>query len=440
MKKVSITTLGCKVNQFESAAFKSGFEDAGYRIQTSAEKADIVVINTCAVTVNAAAQSRKAVRQAVRANPEARIVITGCFAEIGSAELSLDKELQGKKYSIIGNSHKDALVKNTLGIIEPEQILLGTIGDAKKICKLPVKRFGDRSRAYLRIQDGCESFCTYCIVPYTRGPSRSLPQTEVIEQAKIFTAAGHREIVLTGIHLGLYGKDLRPEESFVSLLDELSMVTPKVSYRISSLEPLEITDSLLSLIRNRDNIQPHLHIPLQSGNDEILSRMNRRYTTSQFREVIEKFNKCLPNGALGIDILAGFPGETEQHFNNSLNFLESLNFTYLHVFPYSKRPGTVAAKFADQISKKTKKFRVAALRKLSEHKKNIFYKSQIGQTHSVVVEGKRCKNGLLKGFTSNYIAVKFAGSDSFYNTITTVKLLSCETGYVLAERKVDNEN
>lgn len=440
MKKAFITTLGCKVNQFESAAFKSGFEDAGYRIQTSGEKADIVVINTCAVTVNASAQSRQAIRKAVKANPGARIVITGCFAEIDAEELSREKELQGRKYSIIGNSKKDNLVHNSLSAIESEQILLGTIDKAKEICKLPMRRFGDRSRAYLRIQDGCESFCSYCIVPYTRGPSRSLPRMEVIEQAKIFGAEGHREIVLTGIHLGLYGRDLSPAENFVSLLDELSMITPQISYRISSLEPLEITDTLLSLIKNRHNIQPHLHIPLQSGNDKILARMNRRYTTAEFRAVIEKFNKFLPNGALGIDILAGFPGETELHFNSSLKFLESLDFTYLHVFPYSKRPGTVAAKFSDQISKKTKKFRVATLRELSEHKKTIFYENQIGQCYPVIVEGSRCKDGFLKGFTSNYIAVRFSGPDSLLSTVTRVKLLSCTGRYMLAERTENNEN
>jgi len=441
MSKVQITTLGCKVNQFESAAFKSGFEDAGYRIQASGEKADVVVINTCAVTVNASAQSRQAVRQAVRANPDAHIVITGCYAEIGAEELSQDKELKNRNYSIVGNSKKDGLVQNVLrNKNEAEQIFLGNIGAAKNICRLPVRRFGDRSRAYLRIQDGCENYCTYCIVPYTRGPSRSLPRLEVIEQAKIFGEEGHREIVLTGIHLGLYGRDLNPQENFVSLLDELSLVTPEISYRISSLEPLEITDALLSLIKIRDNIQPHLHIPLQSGNDEILARMNRKYTTAEFRQVIEKFNKTLPDGALGIDILAGFPGETEQHFNSGLNFLESLHFTYLHVFPYSKRPGTIAAKFSEQISKKTKKSRAATLRKLSTRKKSTFYNSQIGKIYPVIVEGKRCKNGLLKGFTSNYIAVKFAGPDSLLNAIIDVKLLSHTEEFVLAEIKEDNED
>jgi threonylcarbamoyladenosine tRNA methylthiotransferase MtaB len=441
MKKVFISTLGCKVNQYESAAFKTRFEEAGHTIVASGENADIVVINTCAVTANAGAQSRQAVRHSVRANPEARIIITGCFTEIGEKELSSEKELLGREYSIVGNSKKDRLVANALeNEAEFKQILLGSIEDAKEICRLPVRKFGDRSRAYLRIQDGCESYCTYCIVPYTRGASRSLPRSEVIEQAMAFTAEGHREIVLTGIHLGLYGSDLCGNENLESLLDTVSKATPQTSYRISSLEPTEITDTLLELIRDSNNIQPHLHIPLQSGDDHILSRMNRKYTTSEFRSIVNKCRHNLPDCALGIDVLAGFPGETANHFANTLNFLESLDFTYLHVFPYSIRPGTAAATFSDQISKSMKNSRVATLRELSNRKKGIFYTSQIGKTYPAFIEGKRCEDGYLKGFTSNYVAVRFDGPDSLLNDTTRVKLLSPAEGYIWSQREESNES
>jgi len=441
MKKVFIVTLGCKVNQYESASFKTSFEDSGCVVVSSSKKADIIVINSCAVTANAGAKSRQVLRHSVRTNPEAHIVITGCFAEIGAKELSREKILEDCKYTIIGNSKKDTLVQNTLADKGgSEQLILGSIQDAEKICRLPVRRFGDRSRAYLRIQDGCESFCTYCIVPYTRGPSRSLAPTEVMEQAKIFATEGHREIVLTGIHLGLYGRDLGNGENFVSLLDDLSAATPDISYRISSLEPIEITDPLLSLMKSRENIQPHLHIPLQSGNDEILVRMNRKYNIAEFREIVDKSRQSLPDAALGIDILAGFPGETDDHFQKSLQFLESLDFTYLHVFPYSVRPGTTAAGFSDQVSKKTKNIRVSILRKLSERKRIGFYESQIGRKHPVLVEGHRASNGLLKGFTSNYIAVNFKGPDSLLNTTTHATLLSLKERYVLAEREENNES
>ena len=434
MKKIFIATLGCKVNQFESASFKTGFEQRGMSIVTASKEADVIVVNTCAVTAGAGAQSRRTIRQALRGNPTAKIIITGCYAEIAARELAAAKELQDREYSLIGNSKKDDLVA---GVINGEsaagEIIMGAIDSAQEICRLPVRRFGQRARAYLRIQDGCESFCTYCIVPYTRGPSRSLPVAEVIEQAKIFAAEGHKEIVLTGIHLGNYGKDLNDSKDLISLLDQLTHAVPDVAYRISSLEPLEISESLLSLMRERKNIQPHLHIPLQSGNDEILRKMNRRYTLNQFEHVIDLCRKYLPDAALGVDILAGFPGETEAQFISAEKFLRSLSFSYLHVFPYSIRPGTVAASFKGHVSKKIKDLRVAGLRLLSDEKKRAFYQSQLGRIRPVLVEGCRTGNGLLKGFTDNYIAVHFAGSDRLLNSTCLVRLTLQKDDWVIGE-------
>ncbi len=435
MKKVSITTLGCKVNQYESAAFKTGFAKCGMAVVPRTEEADMVVINTCAVTASAGAQSRQTIRQALRRNPKAKIVITGCYAEIAAKELSAEKELQGRSYSLIGNNQKEHLVADAISKeADSHKLIMGAITDAGEICRLPVNRFGERSRAFLKVQDGCESFCTYCIVPYTRGPSRSLPIKEVIEQAKIFSQEGHKEIVLTGIHLGYYGKDLPDGHNLVSLLDQVTTATPKISYRISSLEPLEIDEPLLSLMKQRDNIQPHLHIPLQSGHDETLVRMNRRYTVDQFREVINLCHKRLPDLSIGIDILAGFPGETDAQFAAGKKFLKSLDFAYLHVFPYSIRPGTAAAGFKDQIPKQIKETRVAELRRLSDDKKNQFYQSQLGQTRPVLVEGSRDKEGMLKGFTDNYVAVRFEGPDSLLNSISPVRLLFLEDNSVTGER------
>jgi threonylcarbamoyladenosine tRNA methylthiotransferase MtaB len=405
------------------------------------EEADLIVVNTCAVTAGAGAQSRQTIRQALRHNPSAEIIITGCYAEIGAKELSEEKALRGRAYSLIGNSRKDRLVATALTHeAGAAQILLGKIGEAREICRLPVRRFGERSRAYLRVQDGCESFCTYCIVPYTRGPSRSLPVHEVVEQARIFTGEGHKEIVLTGIHLGYYGKDLAGNDDLLSLLDQLTLATPETSYRISSLEPLEITEALLSLMGERKNIQPHLHIPLQSGSDEILARMNRRYTVDQFRQVVDLCHQRLPDAAIGIDILAGFPGETEAHFTAAKDFLKSLFFSYLHVFPYSIRPGTVAAGFKEHVPKTIKDQRVAELRAISDAKKNDFYRSQLRQIRPVLVEGRRDGDGLLKGFTDNYIAVRFAGPDSLLNSVTPVRLLQLTDNNVIGERADHHEN
>lgn len=441
MKRVLITTLGCKVNQYESAAFKAGFEAHGLSIVSRNEPADIVVVNTCAVTAKAGSQSRQMIRQGLRQNPLARIIITGCYAELAAAELSKEATLQGRSYSIIGNSKKDDLVASAITANDAGgEMILGAISEAKEICRLPLRRFGERARAYLRIQDGCESFCSYCIVPYTRGPSRSLPIEEVVEQAKIFAGEGHREIVLTGIHLGHYGKDLSRKDDFVTLLDRLSNATPDTSYRISSLEPLEISEQLLMLMEERSNIQPHLHIPLQSGHDDILSRMNRRYTTKQFRQVIDFCTKRLPDAAIGIDILAGFPGESEQHFREAITFLNSIYFTYLHVFPYSRRPGTKAAEFSDQIDKQVKDERVAELRQLSDTRKQQFYTNQLDQIRPVIVEGKRNKDGLLKGFTDNYVTVCFQGPDSLLDQVTRVRLLSLMNDTVFGENTEHHES
>jgi len=435
MKTVRIITLGCKVNQYESAAFKTGFADAGLKIAARGDAADIVVINTCAVTGSAGAQSRRAIHQALRTYPGAKVVICGCYAELAAAELASDKNLLGRNFILIGNSTKDQLVGSVLSDATiGGQTLLGRIADAKEICRLPVRRFGDRVRAYLRIQDGCESFCTYCIVPYTRGPSRSLAPAEVIDQARIFADEGHREIVLTAIHLGNYGKDLPEAPSLVTLLDQLTRATPNVAYRLSSLEPLEIDTSLLSLMRNRpDNIQPHLHIPLQSGDNEILHRMNRRYTVEQFRRVIELCRTSLPDAAIGVDILVGFPGETPSHFQAMHSFLQSLDITYLHVFPYSIRPDTKAAAFPDQVAKSIKEERVAILRKLSDDKRVAFHRCQLGRTWPVLVEGRRDGDGMLKGFTANYIPVSFNGPDRLVQQVVPVKLVELQENSVLGE-------
>ncbi len=437
MQRVLITTLGCKVNQYESAAFRTAFDLAGCKIVKSGDSADIVVINTCAVTTKAGAQSRQAVRKAIRSNPEARIVITGCYAEIAATQLGAMDDLVGRQYTIIGNSKKDELVGMAISE-NMQQLLLGSISMAKEICQLPVRSFGDRTRAYLRVQDGCESFCTYCIVPYTRGPSRSLSITEAVNQARTFAAEGYKEIVLTGIHLGYYGRDLANQSSITDLIDILSLETPEVRYRISSLEPTEITEKLLNLMQNRKNITPHLHIPLQSGDDKILAKMNRRYTTAEFENVVTTCLKALPDAAIGIDILAGFPGETEEHFIQTRNFISSLDCTYLHVFPYSRRPGTAAADFPDNVSKEIKDQRVAELRELGTKKRELFYLKHIGTTLPVLVEGKRDSKGHLQGFTDNYISVHFAGNDNLKNSVVNVMLNKLDGTHVLGEVVKDN--
>ncbi|CAG37685.1 tRNA (N(6)-L-threonylcarbamoyladenosine(37)-C(2))-methylthiotransferase MtaB [Desulfotalea psychrophila] len=429
MKRISITTLGCKVNQFESASFSDNLSQTGYKIVGHNEEADYIIINTCTVTAAASAQSRHSIRHALRLSPTAKIIITGCYVEIGAEEIQAIEELRGREYHIIGNSCKDQVV-DTIRSTGAEQLILGDIRKAKEICRLPVRHFGDRTRTYLRIQDGCQSFCTYCIVPFTRGPSRSLPLDEVIAQTRAFAEEGYQETVLTGIHIGEWGHDLKGGETFTDLLDRLSAEVPQMRFRISSLEPTEINARILELIKTRANIFPHLHIPLQSGSDQILARMNRHYDTARFAGIIEACHQAIPNLCIGIDVLAGFPGESEEHFASAYSFLQKLDFTYLHVFPYSIRPGTKAAEFTDQVASDIKAIRVKKLRALSDTKKSAFYQKQIGKTLPVQVEGKRAKDGLLRGYTDNYTLVHFAGADDLVRSSVDITLLENRDEYV----------
>ncbi len=430
-KKAIIETLGCKVNQLESASFASALEDAGIEIVNGKEEAEIVILNTCAVTAAAGAQSRQKLRQLLRKNPQAKIYLTGCHAEEAAKELAAMPEVQNRDFSLFGNSHKDALAE---AVITGKTLFSpGKIMQTKEIVRLPAGRFAKRTRAYLRIQDGCNAFCSYCIVPYTRGPSRSLPLDEVIEQAKLFAQAGHKELVLTGIHLGFYGADLQPQQDLIGLLAALSDTLPQIHWRISSLEPMEISSSLLSLMQQRPAICPHLHIPLQSGCDTILAKMNRRYSTAQFAEVIHNCHQAIDDLAIGIDILAGFPGESEEDFDQCLAFVESLDICYLHVFPYSQRPGTPAAEFPDQIPQQQKKKRTEKLRELGKKKKKRFYTRQLGSIRPVLFEGRRDKNGLLKGTSDNYLDVRMKGGDALFRQEIPVLLTTMEAGYIIGQ-------
>ena len=435
MKKISITTLGCKVNQYESASFQTGFEKAGCEIVSADQDPDVVVINTCTVTGKAGAQSRQLIRRMARENPLARIVVTGCHAQLAAREVMELEELAGHPVCIVGNGNKHLLVETALNEKRCDlALLMGKITHQQAICELPVNHFGLRTRALLKVQDGCSSFCTYCIVPYTRGPGRSLVLEKVLAQARSLAEAGYREIVVTGIHVGMYGRDLTEGQDIVSLMRNLCEATPDVRYRLSSIEPLEVSESLLDLMRGQPNFMPHLHIPLQSGDDRVLKQMNRRYSTAQFREIIGLCRQKLEQAAIGIDVLVGFPGENEKRFETSYELLQQLDCTYLHVFPYSSRPGTVASTFDGQIDKSVKDERVARLRQLSDAKKRGFYDRMVPGTGKVLVESRRDKEGYLKGFSENYIPVHFLGGDEWMKRVVEVRLLQRKGLVVMGER------
>ena len=435
-KTVAVATLGCKVNQCESASFQSCFEEQGYTVNPFGAAADIYVINTCAVTAKAAAQSRQLIRRAQRTNPQAKVVVTGCYAQIAPQKI---REIEADPILIVGNANKhqifEAAVSDDVPFQSFQQNQAGAyfndITVQNEISLLPVKRFSGRTRAFLKVQDGCNNFCSYCIVPYARGSSRSLVQEKVVSQAHLYAKEGHREIVLTGIHVGHYGLDLKPAVTLLDLLKKLTAATPDIRYRLSSLEPTEISRELLEFMASVDNFMPHLHIPLQSGSDAILKKMRRRYTPEEFIEKVCRCKELLPAAAIGVDVLVGFPGETEKDFLQTYETVTKLPVTYLHVFPYSKRPGTPAAKMTSQVAREIKDERVAVLRKLDHKKRNDFYASRIGEVHAVLVETERAVDGLAKGFTDNYIPVHFKARPNDANRVVPIKLESLQERFVI---------
>lgn len=428
MKKIALTTLGCKVNQYESASVLSTLDKELCEIVPFSQQADVYIINTCAVTGRAGQQSRQLVRKAMKQNPEARLIVTGCYAQMDPQAIL---DITEQRACIVGNSFKNLI---STAALKDEKcdltMLVGNIGQQKEVCPLPVTDFKDRSRAYLRVQDGCNNYCSYCIVPYTRGRSRSVPLADLLTQMQIYVDNGYREVVITGINVGKYGLDQNESETIYSLIDRLCRDFPETRIRLSSVEPTEINDTLLDLLDQRQNFMPHLHIPLQSGDDGVLSRMNRRYTTQQFREVVTAAHRAMPLGGLGCDILGGFPGESEEAHRNTLALLSDLPISYLHVFPYSRRPGTLAASMKDQVPEAEKKERVAALRALDREKRSVFLKRNLDTIHQVLFERKNRSDGLLQGFSENYLPVRCEGESSYIRQVTDVRVVELMDGYL----------
>lgn len=402
--RFKIVTLGCKVNQYESAYLRQSLIRGGWMEAGRGEEADVLVVNTCIVTHEAYSQSRQVLGRAVRENPSARIVASGCYAEVYPQELSC---MEGVSL-VAGNSAKSRLPSILLGEESPDDS--GASGCGSSNCasfeRLPVEDFGERTRAFLKIQDGCESYCSYCIVPYARGPLRSLPPAEVIKALHSLTLRGYQEAVLTGIHLGKYGVDLSPATGLKALLGMLGKENLHARIRLSSLEPNEVDGELIGMISREDWICNHLHIPLQSGDDHILEAMKRRYRSGDFRSLIEAIHETLPLAAIGVDVMVGFPGEDEEAFENTRSLIRDLPISYLHVFPFSPRKGTPAAEFPGRIDPSLIRKRAQELRAIGQEKHMAFYRSCIGEEFNVLIEGAAPKGkGRLRGLTDNYLPV-----------------------------------
>ncbi len=418
MTTFSIKTLGCKVNQCESECLKQELIRRGYSAKTH-DTADLCIINTCTVTQKASMQSRQVIRKAIRENPNAKIVVTGCYAQ---SEPEAVKKIAGI-HEVVGNGDKPEIPEILVNSRAPE-------------CNHHIKSSDDviinhsRTRPFLKIQDGCNAFCSYCIVPYARGKSRSLPVENVIRSIAGLKQNGFHEVVLTGIHLGHYGLDLHPETSLTDLLKTIEKKRLIHRVRLSSVEPAEITDSILKIVAGSNTFCRHFHIPLQSGDNDVLRLMNRPYTKEFFKELVTRIHYLMPDAAIGTDVMAGFPGESDDAYEQTLFLLQDLPVTYLHVFPFSPRKGTPAYASKDKVPDAVVKTRVNALKNLSKTKKKSFYLRHIGKEAEVIIEGTRDKaTGFLKGITSNYIQVLIDARDNLKQKPATVRIMRLEGEY-----------
>ena len=420
MKTIAFHTLGCKVNTYESNAMLKIFNEAGYQEVDFKEIADVYVINTCTVTNTGDSKSRQMIRKAIRKNPQATVCVVGCYSQIAPEEI---EQIEGVGV-VLGTQHRKDIVKYVDEYLKTGKpvIKVDNVMNLKKFEDLNIDRFKN-TRAFLKIQDGCNNFCTYCIMPYARGRVRSRDKDSVLNQAKTLVANGYVEIVLTGIHTAGYGEDL-DNYSFYDLLVDLVKIDGLKRLRISSIETSQISDEIINLIGSNDIIVDHLHIPLQSGCDATLKRMNRKYTTSQYLEKINKIRNYLPNIAFTTDVIVGFPGESDEEFEETYNFIKEVNYSELHVFPYSPRRNTPAAKMKDQVDDKIKHERVNRLLELSKELNRDFALKQIGKTLKVLFEKR--DGDYLVGHASDYLKVRVKTTDNLIGEIVEVKINNYE--------------
>ena len=452
-----IEQFGCRATQADGAALERQLLDRGCTSAAEAAAADIVVVNTCTVTAAADAQAREAIRKLYAANPDVRVIATGCYAQRAPEELS---KLPGVAW-VVGNSHKPQIPELVEGLTRepfssrsndvfpvaallpmhgpssqvPARILTGDIFEQNTLLSTPVfGGEGNHTRPTLKIQDGCNSRCSFCVIPFVRGKSRSLPAETVVQEIRQLDAAGYREIVLSGINLGTYGRDLSPRVEFEELLRRILDETGVERLRISSIEPLDVTQDLVELFASTERIAQHFHMPLQSGADRILAVMHRWYRAEHYARRVQLVHERLPHAAIGADVIAGFPGETEEDHATTMGFIESLPFSYLHVFSYSKRPGTKAAGLSNEIPGAIIRRRARELRALGEKKSAAFRRSQIGHTLRVLTlrRDELFDLGTTPALSSNYLKVRILNAWPA-NERVDVRISGEEGNYLLGE-------
>ncbi len=437
MPRVAFHTLGCKLNFAETNTVQRAFEERAFTVVPFGEAADVAVVNTCTVTAEADRKCRQVIRRALRANPDAFVIVTGCYAQLRPEDLAA---IDG--VDVVLGAHEKFRLFHLIDSFkkrEQTQIAVSCIDEVTEFG--PAFSSNERTRAFLKVQDGCDYTCAFCTIPLARGKSRSAPLDQILAQARTIAARGFKEIVLSGVNIGLYGQgahDPARETSLLDLLRALETVEGIERYRISSIEPNLLTDAIIDFVAASETFQPHFHIPLQSGDDDVLGTMRRRYRRAVYADRVARILDLMPDACIGVDVIVGFPTETEERFENTYQFLHALPVAYLHAFTYSERPNTTAVDQLDQmggapVPKPERSRRNRMLRILSQKKQHAFYRRHLGDTRPVLWESTE-KDGVMYGFTDNYVKVQRPFDPARVGTIEEVRLGSmADEGTVVAE-------
>lgn len=421
-KRVALHTLGCRLNASETGSIAKGFTDRGYDVVEFGEAADVVFINTCTVTDAADSTCRNLIRKAHTSSPEGKIVVAGCYAQMEPERIA---NMQGVDL-VLGNSEK----YKVFDYLDEESENQIHVDKSWEFFGAATTLSDSHTRAFLKIQDGCNYVCSFCIIPFARGRSRAISIADAVAQAKKLVSDGFKEIVLTGVNIGEY--EQASGEKLHHLVQALLDIESLERFRLSSVEPNTFTDELIEVLKSSKKVQDHFHVPLQSGDDEILSSMRRKYTVADYKKTIAKIITAFPNAGIGADVIVGYPGETKEQFENTFNLLKDLPITHFHIFPYSKRKNTTAAKMPSQIHHAVKKERVKTLMMFGDAKLNLFTEDQIGKKTKVLFE-RRNKKGLFEGYSSNFVRVQVDTNEDLSNQVREVFLREMRDGKLFGE-------
>ena len=431
MKTVAFITLGCKVNQYETNAMIQQFIEKGYEIVEHTEKAYIYIVNTCTVTNMSDRKSRQMLRRVKELNPNAIVVACGCYVQVAKEEVEKIEEID----LVLGNNEKKDIVNYVEKYIETKEtkIQAEDVMGQKEFVEFGDITFTEKTRAVIKVQDGCDRFCSYCIIPYARGRVRSRKPEHIISEICKIAEEGIKEVVITGIHIASYGKDFKDDYKLIDLLEEIHKIEGIERIRLGSIEPLLITEEFVNRLEKLPKVCHQFHLSLQSGCDETLKRMNRRYTTEQFKEITQILRKTFEDAILTTDIIVGFPGESEEEFNNTYTFLKEIKFYKMHVFKYSPRKGTKAAVMSNQIDGNKKEERSRKLIALSSQNEKEYNESYIGKEVEILFEEE--KDGIWQGHSKNYILAHYKTSENMENKIVKLKCITAKEEYIIVEDK-----